>query len=287
MPPSIPSRASCHAGPDQAPHAGHAHPRRDRAPRAARPPLAHRARAAALRHHARRRLHGGGEELPERARDHRRARHADLQGGRRAHQRARARPRPTTASARATASRSCAATTAAGSTPCSPARKLGANALFLNTAFSGPQLTDVAKREKPKAIIYDHEFAEVLKDAERAAQALRRLARARGRQGQRPAPGGPDRARGHRAADAPRSRAARSSSPPARPARRRARPLDAEVDRPDRLAAVGDPAARAREDDDRRAAVSRLGLRAVGARASASPRRSCSSASSTRRRRSR
>ncbi len=43
--------------------------------------------------------------------------------------------------------------------------KLGAHALFLNTAFSGPQLTDVAKREKPKALIYDHEFAEVLKDA--------------------------------------------------------------------------------------------------------------------------
>src|SRR3954454_13369782 len=43
--------------------------------------------------------------------------------------------------------------------------KLGANALFLNTAFSGPQLTDVAKREKPKAVIFDHEFAEVLADA--------------------------------------------------------------------------------------------------------------------------
>ncbi len=43
--------------------------------------------------------------------------------------------------------------------------KLGANALFLNTAFSGPQLTDVAKRENPKAVIYDHEFAEVLSDA--------------------------------------------------------------------------------------------------------------------------
>src|SRR3954466_8337520 len=43
--------------------------------------------------------------------------------------------------------------------------KLGAHALFLNTAFSGPQLTDVAKREKPKAVIYDLEFAEVLKDA--------------------------------------------------------------------------------------------------------------------------
>jgi non-ribosomal peptide synthetase component F len=34
--------------------------------------------------------------------------------------------------------------------------KLGANVLFLNTAFSGPQLADVAKREKPKALIYDH-----------------------------------------------------------------------------------------------------------------------------------
>src|SRR5690242_15962516 len=45
--------------------------------------------------------------------------------------------------------------------------KLGANALFLNTAFSGPQLADVAKREKPKAVIFDAEFAEVLHDASR------------------------------------------------------------------------------------------------------------------------
>ncbi len=45
--------------------------------------------------------------------------------------------------------------------------KLGANALFLNTAFSGPQLADVAKREKPTAVVYDHEFAEVLHDASR------------------------------------------------------------------------------------------------------------------------
>jgi acyl-CoA synthetase (AMP-forming)/AMP-acid ligase II len=43
--------------------------------------------------------------------------------------------------------------------------KLGANALFLNTAFSGPQITDVAKREEPKAIIFDHEFADLIKDA--------------------------------------------------------------------------------------------------------------------------
>src|SRR5919202_1405115 len=43
--------------------------------------------------------------------------------------------------------------------------KLGANALFLNTAFSGPQITDVAEREEPKAIIFDHEFADLVKDA--------------------------------------------------------------------------------------------------------------------------
>jgi acyl-CoA synthetase (AMP-forming)/AMP-acid ligase II len=45
--------------------------------------------------------------------------------------------------------------------------KLGANTLFLNTAFSGPQLTDVARREKPKALIYDHEFEGLIHDASR------------------------------------------------------------------------------------------------------------------------
>src|SRR5215218_2220753 len=45
--------------------------------------------------------------------------------------------------------------------------KLGAHALFMNTSFSGPQLTDVADREKPKAIVYDEEFSEVLEDAGR------------------------------------------------------------------------------------------------------------------------
>jgi acyl-CoA synthetase (AMP-forming)/AMP-acid ligase II len=43
--------------------------------------------------------------------------------------------------------------------------KLGANAMLLNTAFAGPQLTEVVKREKPRAIIYDAEFAELLEDA--------------------------------------------------------------------------------------------------------------------------
>jgi len=43
--------------------------------------------------------------------------------------------------------------------------KLGAHALYLNTAFAGPQLTDVVKREKPVAIIYDEEFAGLLQEA--------------------------------------------------------------------------------------------------------------------------
>jgi fatty-acyl-CoA synthase len=37
--------------------------------------------------------------------------------------------------------------------------KLGANSLYLNTAFAGPQIADVLKREQPTALIYDEEFA--------------------------------------------------------------------------------------------------------------------------------
>ena len=39
--------------------------------------------------------------------------------------------------------------------------KLGANALYLNTMFAGPQITDVCDREQPELIIYDGEFAEL------------------------------------------------------------------------------------------------------------------------------
>ena len=35
----------------------------------------------------------------------------------------------------------------------------------MNTAFSGPQLADVARREDPKVVIFDDEFAGVLADA--------------------------------------------------------------------------------------------------------------------------
>jgi acyl-CoA synthetase (AMP-forming)/AMP-acid ligase II len=44
--------------------------------------------------------------------------------------------------------------------------KLGANALFLNTAFSKPQLTDVLEREEPAALVYDQEFADLLGEAD-------------------------------------------------------------------------------------------------------------------------
>ena len=43
--------------------------------------------------------------------------------------------------------------------------KLGANSLYLNTAFAGPQLAEVVERERPKAIIYDEEFSGLLTDA--------------------------------------------------------------------------------------------------------------------------
>jgi fatty-acyl-CoA synthase len=43
--------------------------------------------------------------------------------------------------------------------------KLGANALYLNTAFAGPQITEVVGREAPAALIYDAEFAGLTHDA--------------------------------------------------------------------------------------------------------------------------
>ncbi len=43
--------------------------------------------------------------------------------------------------------------------------KLGAHALYLNTAFAGPQITDVVGREKPAALVYDSEFEGLTHDA--------------------------------------------------------------------------------------------------------------------------
>jgi acyl-CoA synthetase (AMP-forming)/AMP-acid ligase II len=43
--------------------------------------------------------------------------------------------------------------------------KLGAHGLYLNTAFAAPQLTEVVKREKPAALIFDEEFYGLLDEA--------------------------------------------------------------------------------------------------------------------------
>jgi fatty-acyl-CoA synthase len=43
--------------------------------------------------------------------------------------------------------------------------KLGADLLYLNTAFAGPQLVDVLEREDPVVVIHDEEFTELLGEA--------------------------------------------------------------------------------------------------------------------------
>ena len=40
--------------------------------------------------------------------------------------------------------------------------KLGADVLYLNTAFAGPQLVEVLEREAPAAVVYDAEFAKLI-----------------------------------------------------------------------------------------------------------------------------
>jgi acyl-CoA synthetase (AMP-forming)/AMP-acid ligase II len=42
--------------------------------------------------------------------------------------------------------------------------KLGASALYLNTAFAGPQITDVMRREDPAGLVYDEDFANLVHD---------------------------------------------------------------------------------------------------------------------------
>jgi acyl-CoA synthetase (AMP-forming)/AMP-acid ligase II len=42
--------------------------------------------------------------------------------------------------------------------------KLGASVLYLNTAFAAPQIADVLAREKPTAVIYDEEFAVLIRE---------------------------------------------------------------------------------------------------------------------------
>jgi fatty-acyl-CoA synthase len=48
------------------------------------------------------------------------------------------------------------------------AAKLGASALYLNTAFAGPQLAEVMRRERPRALVYDEEFTGLLSEVDGA-----------------------------------------------------------------------------------------------------------------------
>jgi fatty-acyl-CoA synthase len=43
--------------------------------------------------------------------------------------------------------------------------KLGANTLYLNTSFAGPQIAEVVKREDATAIVYDEEFGDLIAGA--------------------------------------------------------------------------------------------------------------------------
>ena len=79
--------------------------------------------------------------------------------------------------------------------------KLGAGALYLNTAFAGPQITDVLKREDPVAVIYDEEFSGLVSEGAAEQDPLHRLERAARRPGR--GPGSHARAADRRAATTP------------------------------------------------------------------------------------
>ena len=64
--------------------------------------------------------------------------------------------------------------------------KLGASALYLNTAFAGPQIADVLEREDPVAVIYDEEFAELVRDGRRAERCASSPGASGRRRGRRP-----------------------------------------------------------------------------------------------------
>ena len=116
--------------------------------------------------------------------------------------------------ARSGRSPSCAATTAASSTRSRAATKLGADALLLNTGFSGPQLADVVAREKAELVIYDEEFAGLVEHARSRGRRPGRAGRLAGptrASGEVRTPRGRS-SRAHRGADAGQARAVRHRS---------------------------------------------------------------------------
>ncbi len=141
--------------------------------------------------------------------------------------------------------------------------KLGANALFMNTMFSGPQLVDVLEREDPKAVVYDEEFLEVM---EKADVELKRFV-AWAEEGETDDPTieslieETDDASDLKPPEKSSKFIVLTSGTTGTPEGRSARP--ARHARADRGAALEDPAQGARDDGDRGAALSLLGLRAL------------------------
>src|SRR4051812_49659530 len=54
--------------------------------------------------------------------------------------------------------------------------KVGAHALYLNTSFAAPQAREVLEREKPKATVYDADFAELIEHATKGRRTKRYVA---------------------------------------------------------------------------------------------------------------
>ncbi|WP_241153682.1 AMP-binding protein [Nocardioides pantholopis] len=52
------------------------------------------------------------------------------------------------------------------------AARLGADLLYLNTAFAGPQLVEVLEREKPRVVVHDEEFTGLLAGADSGRRVL-------------------------------------------------------------------------------------------------------------------
>ena len=180
----------------------------------------------------------------------------------------RARPGAVRARGRApaTGSRSCARNHRGFVDATLAVSKLGANGLYMNTAFSGPQLLDVVEREGPAALIYDEEFSDLLGEAKEEAQRFvswseddsgadettDRLIESTDDAALEPA-GGVEPLRHPDLGD--------DRNAEGRPARR------ARHARPARGDVLEDPAARRRAHRDRGAALSLLGLRPLRARA--------------------
>ena len=54
--------------------------------------------------------------------------------------------------------------------------KLGAHCLYLNTSFAAPQAAEVMAREKPRALVYDAEFADLAREATKGRRTKRFVA---------------------------------------------------------------------------------------------------------------